>query len=206
MAGRRRASAPPRGSYPSSSRNQTSRSGMRSSNRYGEAASLTPGTYFSATPSRITRSPHASFRSVRLGVLPDRQARRVGDYHQTVRSIDSSTSSASQKSADRYFQPASARTQRRRPRRALPRGGARRGRLHRPRHLRRRPHARSAFAGRRRTRRSRRAPSDRACRRRGSAARSRRPASAGPSPDHPAAAPAATTRSGKLSRSRSRRP
>src|SRR6476619_3080086 len=33
------------------------------------------------------------------------------DHHQTVRSIDSATSSASQKSADRYFQPPSARMQ-----------------------------------------------------------------------------------------------
>src|SRR5205807_3412145 len=31
------------------------------------------------------------------------------DYHQTVRSIERSTSSASQKSAERYFQPPSAR-------------------------------------------------------------------------------------------------
>ena len=55
--------------------------------------------------------PARLVRRVRPRRAPDRQARRVGDYHQTVRSIDSSTSSASQKSAERYFQPASARTQ-----------------------------------------------------------------------------------------------
>src|SRR5918998_5275873 len=47
-------------SYPSSSRNHVS-GPTSSSNRYGEAAALRPGTYRSATPSRSTTSPQASF-------------------------------------------------------------------------------------------------------------------------------------------------
>src|SRR5215831_12482280 len=42
-------------------------------------------------------------------VLDERRAHVGGDHHQTVCSIDSSTSSASQKSAERYFQPPSAK-------------------------------------------------------------------------------------------------
>src|SRR5919106_6726714 len=48
---------------------------------------------------------------LRLGVLRQCPPNFGGHYHQTVRSIDRSTSSASQKSAERYFQPASASTQ-----------------------------------------------------------------------------------------------
>src|SRR5437773_5404667 len=45
-----------------------------------------------------------------LGVRHELCTHLVGNHHQTKRSIDPSTSSASQKSALRYFQPASART------------------------------------------------------------------------------------------------
>src|SRR5579864_254209 len=45
------------------------------------------------------------------GVRRDLVADRRRDYHHSVRSIDRSTSSAVQKSALRYFQPPSARTQ-----------------------------------------------------------------------------------------------
>src|SRR6185312_11905005 len=41
----------------------------------------------------------------------ERRAHLLRDYHHRVRSIDSVTSCASQKSAERYFQPPSARTQ-----------------------------------------------------------------------------------------------
>src|SRR6266851_4008555 len=44
--------------------------------------------------------------AVRAQLLAD----RLGDYHHSVRSIDSSTSSARQNSAERYFQPPSAST------------------------------------------------------------------------------------------------
>src|SRR5918996_623199 len=44
------------------------------------------------------------------GVLGELRTDRPGDYHQTERPIASSTSSASQKPAERYFQPPSART------------------------------------------------------------------------------------------------
>ena len=45
---------------PSSSRNHVS-GGTSSSNRYGDAAALTPATYRSATPPLTTTRPHASF-------------------------------------------------------------------------------------------------------------------------------------------------
>src|SRR5438309_7645850 len=48
-------------------------------------------------------------RGLRFGVRDELYADVVGDHHQTVRSIADSTSSASQKSAERYFQPPSAR-------------------------------------------------------------------------------------------------
>src|SRR3954465_13546470 len=52
----------------------------------------------------------ASFvRHLALGVRDERFAHVGGNYHQSVRSIACSTSSVSQKSAERYFQPASAR-------------------------------------------------------------------------------------------------
>src|SRR5207302_7056084 len=54
-------------------------------------------------------------RLVRCGIFSVRDERGAhlgGHYHQTVRPIDSSTSPASQKSAERYFQPPSASTQR----------------------------------------------------------------------------------------------
>src|SRR3954447_6594796 len=52
----------------------------------------------------------ASFvRHLALGVRDERFAHVGGNHHQTVRSIACSTSSFSQKSAERYFQPASAR-------------------------------------------------------------------------------------------------
>src|SRR3954452_7210595 len=49
-------------------------------------------------------------RRLALRVLDERGADVRRNHHQTVRSIACSTSSASQKSADRYFQPASAKT------------------------------------------------------------------------------------------------
>src|SRR6266849_2798124 len=48
-------------------------------------------------------------RRLALGVRDDRLAHVVRDHHQIVRSIAVSTSSASQKSAERYFQPPSAK-------------------------------------------------------------------------------------------------
>src|SRR6187455_1670889 len=78
----------------------------------------------------VRRRGHVATRDVALSdaVLADdepaRFVRRLGlcvldelvsngrrDYHQTDRSIERSTSAASQKSAERYFQPPSARTQ-----------------------------------------------------------------------------------------------
>src|SRR6185312_5158303 len=53
--------------------------------------------------------PARLVRRFRLRVRDERRAHVGGDHHQTVRSIASSTSSASQKSADRYFQPPSAK-------------------------------------------------------------------------------------------------
>src|SRR5439155_1061922 len=52
-------------------------------------------------------------RRLRAGVCLEVAADLLRDHHQTVRSIDSSTSSfdASQNPAERYFQPPSARTQ-----------------------------------------------------------------------------------------------
>src|SRR5437868_15232915 len=50
-------------------------------------------------------------RSLGSGVGGDGLADRRRDYHQSVRSIEPQTSPASQKSALRYFQPPSARTQ-----------------------------------------------------------------------------------------------
>ena len=49
-------------------------------------------------------------RQLGLGVVDQCSARSGEHYHQTVFSIDSSTSFASQKSAEMYFQPASAST------------------------------------------------------------------------------------------------
>src|SRR3954470_3227430 len=54
--------------------------------------------------------PARFVRRFALGVRDELCAHAAGDHHQTVCSIEASTSSASQKSADRYFQPASART------------------------------------------------------------------------------------------------
>src|SRR5438876_8422758 len=48
-------------------------------------------------------------RRLALRVRDELRAHGVGDHHQTVRSIADSTSRASQKSAERYFQPPSAR-------------------------------------------------------------------------------------------------
>src|SRR5215216_7316690 len=48
--------------------------------------------------------------SLGFGVSGECATHRAGNYHQTVRSMDASTSSASQKSAERYFQPPSAST------------------------------------------------------------------------------------------------
>src|SRR5687767_8721410 len=50
-------------------------------------------------------------RRLLLRVLAQLRAHLLRDYHQTVRSIDAATSSASQKPAEISFQPASARTQ-----------------------------------------------------------------------------------------------
>src|SRR5207247_665295 len=53
--------------------------------------------------------PARLVRRLSLGVLDELGAHPGRNHHQTVRSIACSTSSASQKSADRYFQPPSAR-------------------------------------------------------------------------------------------------
>ena len=92
-------------SIPSSSRNQISGSASRGRSDRARLAALIPGSYRSATPSSITTSPQASFGASASAC--SLSARRVsgGHYHQTVFSIDSSTSFASQKSAERYFQP-----------------------------------------------------------------------------------------------------
>src|SRR5688500_9369680 len=50
-------------------------------------------------------------RELGLRMLDERLPDLAGNYHQTVRSIDVSTSSESQKSAERYFHPASGSTQ-----------------------------------------------------------------------------------------------
>src|SRR3954451_1114032 len=55
--------------------------------------------------------PTAFVRRLGLRVLDERAAHLVGDYHQLPASIDRSTSSAAQKSAERYFQPPSGRMQ-----------------------------------------------------------------------------------------------
>src|SRR5215211_2465170 len=57
------------------------------------------------------QQPARLVRVLRARVLLERGADLRRDHHQTVRSIDVSTSAASQKSADRYFQPPSGRTQ-----------------------------------------------------------------------------------------------
>src|SRR6266571_1650440 len=53
--------------------------------------------------------PAGLVRRFPLGVRDELGAHLGGDHHQTVRSIDASTSSALQKPAERYFQPPSAR-------------------------------------------------------------------------------------------------
>src|SRR5918999_1477804 len=54
--------------------------------------------------------PAGLVRRFGAGVLLEGAPHRGGDYHQTLRSIERSTSSASQNCADRYFQPPSAST------------------------------------------------------------------------------------------------
>src|SRR5439155_24038085 len=66
-----------------------------------------------AVRNAVAQDDHPA-RLVRLlgqRVLDERAPDGSRDYHQTVFSIDCSTSEVSQKSAERYFQPASARTQ-----------------------------------------------------------------------------------------------
>src|SRR3954464_11880321 len=55
--------------------------------------------------------PAALVRRLLLGVLDQLAAHRLGDYHQLPCSMERSTSSAAQKSAERYFQPPSGRMQ-----------------------------------------------------------------------------------------------
>ncbi len=73
---------------------------------------MTAGRYRSAVPSLRTSRPHDSFGTLGESVLDDLASDGLGHYHQTVRSMERSTSSsgASQKSAETYFQPASAST------------------------------------------------------------------------------------------------
>src|SRR6266511_6027729 len=61
------------------------------------------------TPGTQQHEPASLVRRLSLRVRDERGAHVGRDHHQMVCSIDLSTSSASQKAADRYFQPPSAR-------------------------------------------------------------------------------------------------
>src|SRR6266536_568773 len=76
----------------------------------GRGRRVTAGDVSLGDPVAKEDQPTGLVRRFSLGVSSECLPHRGGHYHQTVRSIDASTSSASQKSAERYFQPPSAST------------------------------------------------------------------------------------------------